>query len=64
MKQLSSVRLGVCLGLIPDVALDTLNRLTIQLQSAHLRAGESSIESDDDERAARARVARTILGEQ
>ena len=64
MKQLSSVRLGVCLGLIPDVALDTLNRLTIQLQSAHLRAGESGIESDDDERAARARVARTILGEQ
>jgi protein arginine kinase len=64
MKQLSSVGLGFCLGLIPDVGLDTLNRLTIQLQSAHLRAGESGIESDDDERAARARVARTILGEQ
>ncbi len=63
MKQLSSVRLGACMGLLPDVSLDALNRLTIQLQSAHLRAQDQSIESDDDERAARARVARAALGE-
>jgi protein arginine kinase len=63
MKQLSSVRLGACMGLLPDVSLDTLNRLTIQLQSAHLRAQDQSIEGDDDERAARARVARAALGE-
>ena len=63
MKQLSSVRLGACMGLLPDVSLDALNRLTIQLQSAHLRAQDQSIETDDDERAARARVARATLGE-
>jgi len=62
MKQLSSVRLGACMGLLPDVSIDELNRLTIQLQSAHLRAADPAIETDDDERAARARMARAVLG--
>ena len=62
MKQLSSVRLGACMGLLPDVSIEDLNRLTIQLQSAHLRTSDPSIETDDDERAARARTARAVLG--
>jgi protein arginine kinase len=62
VKQLSTVRLGVCVGLVPDVALETLNRLTIQAQPAHLRAADPAIDSDDDERAARARTVRTALG--
>ena len=63
MKQLSSVRLGACVGLLPGVSVDTLTRLTIQLQSAHLRAADPTIETEEEEKAARARTARTALGE-
>ena len=63
MKQLSSVRLGACVGLLPGVSVDTLTRLTIQLQSAHLRAADPAIETEEDEKAARARTARMALGE-
>ena len=63
MKQLSSVRLGACLGLLPGVPVETLNRLTIQLQPAHLRAADPTVETEDDERAARARAARAALGD-
>jgi len=63
MKQLSSVRLGACVGLLPGVSVDTLTRLTIQLQSAHLRAADPAIETEEEEKAARARTARTALGE-
>lgn len=63
MKALSSVRLGACLGLLPDVSLEALNRLTIQLQPAHLRAADPAIDTEDDERATRARIARASLGE-
>ena len=62
MKQLSTVRMGACAGLLAGVSLETLARLTIQVQSAHLRAADPSIETDDDERAARARTARAVLG--
>jgi protein arginine kinase len=63
MKQLSSVRLGVCLGLIDSVSLDSLHRLTVDIQPSHLRKAHPSIDTDDDEREARARTARTCLGE-
>ncbi len=63
MKQLSGVRLGVCLGLLPGISLEQLNRLTINLQPAHLRSATPAIESDDDERCARACAARAALGE-
>ena len=63
MKQLSSVRLGACLGLVPGVEPELIDRLTIRLQSAHLRTEDPAIETDDDERAARARTARNALGE-
>lgn len=62
MKQLSSVRLGVCLGMLPGIGVEELNRLTICLQPAHLRAANPAIESDDDERSARASAARAALG--
>ncbi|MBU3683481.1 MAG: ATP--guanido phosphotransferase [Phycisphaerales bacterium] len=61
MKQLSTVRMGACAGLLSGVSLETLARLTIQVQSAHLRAADPSIETDDDERAVRARVVREAL---
>jgi protein arginine kinase len=62
MKQLSTVRLGVSTGLVGGPSLDTINRLTIEVQSAHLRATDPSIEGDDDERAARARIVRAAFG--
>ncbi len=63
MKLLSAVRLGACLGMLPAVSLDRLNALTIQLQPAHLRAAHPAVETEDDERTARARVCRAVLGE-
>jgi len=62
MKQLSTVRLGVSTGLVGGPSLDVINRLTIEIQSAHLRAADPSIEGDDDERAVRARVVRAAFG--
>ena len=62
MKQLSTVRLGVSTGLVAGPALETINRLTIEVQSAHLRTADPSIETDDDERAARARIVRAAFG--
>ena len=63
MKHLSSLRLGACLGLVPGIDLATVDRLTIHLQSAHLRAADPSVDTDDDERSARARTARAAFGE-
>jgi protein arginine kinase len=37
MKLLSRVRLGVCLGRLPEVSLAAVNRLFLQVQSAHLQ---------------------------
>lgn len=63
MKQLSGLRLGCCLGLVPGIDLAAIDQLTIRIQSAHLRAADPSIDTDDDERAARARATRSALGE-
>ncbi|MFO0784174.1 MAG: protein arginine kinase [Phycisphaerales bacterium] len=63
MKLLSSVRLGVCVGLVQGVELETLNRLTIAIQPAHLRVNFPGIQTEDDEREARARATRTCLGD-
>ena len=38
MNLLSGVRLGVGLGLIPDVGMYTLNKLLVFTQPAHLSA--------------------------
>jgi len=63
MKLLSSVRMGVCLDLVTGVSLSQLNRLTIELQPAHLRVSHPDVETDDDEREARARASRASFGE-
>lgn len=63
MKLLSSVRMGVCLDLVKGVTLSQLNRLTIELQPAHLRVSHPDVETDDDEREARARASRASFGE-
>ncbi len=63
MKLLSSVRTGVCTGLLRTATLDQLNALLTAVQPAHLRAANAGIESDDDEREARARTVRAALGE-
>jgi len=56
------VRLGVSTGLVGGPSLEVINRLTIEVQSAHLRAADPSVEGDDDERAMRARVVRAAFG--
>lgn len=63
MKLLSSVRIGVCTGLLRTATLDQLNDLLIALQPGHLRAAHPGIEGEEDEREARARTARAALGE-
>ncbi len=65
MKLLSSVRMGVCMGIVHCVTIAKLNRLTLEVQHAHLRAANASIENDDDSaaREARALATRTCLGE-
>lgn len=65
MKLLSSVRMGVCMGIVHCVTLAKLNRLMLEVQHAHLRATNASIENDDDNaaREARALATRTCLGE-
>lgn len=62
MKLLSRLRLGACLGRIDDVKVETVNRLFLMVQPAHLRT-IAGLELDDDQlREARARMVRKILG--
>lgn len=63
MKLLSSARMGVCLGMVQGVTLSQLNRLTVELQPAHLRVAHPGVDTDDDEREVRARSARAQFGE-
>jgi protein arginine kinase len=58
MNLLSGVRLGVGLGLVPDVALYTLNRLLVQVQPAHVMAQSGAGRGDADLPARRARLVR------
>ncbi len=62
MKFLSRVRLGVCLGRITDVDLQTVNRLFLQIQPAHLRVTTTSGESDAELKETRAAMVRRTLG--
>lgn len=58
MNLLSGVRLGVGLGLVPDVALYTLNRLLVQVQPAHVKAPSGGVLEDAELPARRARLVR------
>ncbi|MFG0285277.1 MAG: ATP--guanido phosphotransferase [Phycisphaerales bacterium JB039] len=61
MQQLSWLRLGVALGLIEDVDIATLNRLTLLTQPAHLQRVVGSPLNQDQRREARAALLRSRL---
>ncbi len=60
-KQLSSLRLGICQGLIPDVSLELVQRLLLQVQPAHLARLDPSAVDEDKGRIARAALVRRAL---
>ena len=62
MRRLSMIRLGVCLGLITDVELATVNTLFQEIQAGHLQQAAGTSLSQDDARAARATLLRQRLG--
>jgi protein arginine kinase len=63
MDLLSSVRLGINLGLLDDVSMPTVNELFIHTQPAHLQKRTGSALDGDEGNAARARYLRTRLRE-
>ena len=58
MDLLSSVRLGVNLGLLEDISIPTVNQLFIQTQPAHLQKLVGSSLDSEERNAARARFLR------
>jgi protein arginine kinase len=63
MDLLSSVRLGVNLGLIDDINIATVNELFIHTQPAHLQKKMGAVLDGEERNAARARYLRTRLRE-
>jgi protein arginine kinase len=63
MELLSSVRLGVNLGLLEDIKIPTVNELFIQTQPAHLQKLMGASLDGEERNAARARFLRTKLRE-
>jgi protein arginine kinase len=63
MDLLSSVRMGVNLGLLDDVTIVTVNELFIHTQPAHLQKLMGSLLDGEERNAARARYLRTRLRE-
>jgi protein arginine kinase len=61
MNLLSGVRLGVGLGLIPDVGMYTLNKLLVFTQPAHLSAMAGMELAEDDLPVRRADYVRRTL---
>jgi protein arginine kinase len=61
MNLLSPVRLGVGVGLIPDVGMYTLNKLLVYTQPAHLAVAEGLTPTDADLPVRRARFVRKVL---
>ncbi len=61
LELLSHARLGVALGVIKDVPIETVNRLVLLSQPAHLQQHIGRILSQAERRIERANVARAIL---
>jgi protein arginine kinase len=61
MDLLSSVRLGVNLGLLDDVRIDTVNELFIHTQPAHLQKLRGELLDSEERNTARARYLRSRL---
>ena len=64
MNLLSGVRLGVGLGLIPNVGMYTLNKLLVFAQPAHLAAAQSRALSEEETPVRRAAYVRQVLEEE
>src|SRR5438876_3938663 len=63
MDLLSSVRLGINLGLLDDITIATVNELLIHTQPAHLQKLMGNLLDGEERNAARARYLRTRLRE-
>ncbi len=63
MDLLSSVRLGINLGILDEVTIGTVNELFIQTQPAHLQKLMGNLLDGEERNAARARYLRTRLRE-
>jgi protein arginine kinase len=63
MDLLSSVRLGIHLGLLDDVTIPTVNELFLNTQPAHLQKLTGNVLDGEERNAARARYLRTRLRE-
>lgn len=61
LELLSQLRLGVCLGLIEGVALDTINELLVMTQPAHVQLLEKKDLTEAERDIARARYIRDRL---
>ena len=64
MNLLSGVRLGVGLGLIPNVGMYALNKLLVFTQPAHLAAAQGRVLADDEVPVRRAAYVRQVLEEE
>ena len=63
MDLLSSVRLGINMGLIDEVSMGTVNELFLQTQPAHLQKLMKSTLDGEERNSARARYLRNRLRE-
>ncbi len=61
MELLSSVRLGINLGLLDDISMDAVNELFVQTQPSHLQKLVGGPLDGEERNAARARYLRTRL---
>jgi protein arginine kinase len=60
-KLLANLRLGICLSIIPDVSLELVQRLLLQVQPAHLARLDPTATDEDKGRIARATLVRRAL---
>ena len=60
-KLLANIRLGICMELIPDISLELVQRLLLQVQPAHLARIDATATDDDKGRIARAALVRRAL---
>lgn len=61
MDLLSSVRLGICLGLIDDLTIPMINELFLQTQPAHLQKHQGTLLDGEERNVARANYLRQKL---
>ncbi len=61
MKLLSRLRLGIHLGRLPELDLSVINRLLLQIQSAHLQLHVGADLNPEQRREARAKLVREAL---